>query len=86
MERSILVRPYDASTGFVIDAMPDAEVLVRVAGGEAAISANPAGLLWLAQALVSLAEQDVPAGAHVHLEPGMDLDAGSAPLVLDRIE
>jgi hypothetical protein len=85
VERSISVRPYNANTGFLIDPVPGVDVRVRVTGSDVSLSANRAGLIWLAQALVSLAEDDVPAGTHAHLEPGLDLADGSASLALDRI-
>jgi hypothetical protein len=62
----------------------DARIEVRSLGREVVIEANAAGLRTLAGHLVTLAEDGVPDGTHVHLEDSNGLVDGSVGLVLER--
>lgn len=62
--------------GFTID--------VKFHGGEVVLRADPAGLRSLAAHLLTLAANEVPDGAHIHLEAGLELEDGSASLVVER--
>ncbi|MER8016143.1 hypothetical protein ACIQ7S_23680 [Streptomyces griseoluteus] len=55
-------------------------------GGEIVVEANAAGLRTLAGHLLTLAEDGTPDGAHLHLEEGNGLEAGSVGLVLERCD
>ncbi|MFI6466633.1 hypothetical protein [Streptomyces sp. NPDC050538] len=59
---------------------------VRNLGREIVIEANSAGLKTLAGHLLTLARDGTPDGAHLHLEEGNGLEAGSASLVLERCD
>jgi hypothetical protein len=84
MERVIQLGSYSAESRVVFEWVPGFSVTVNVTGGEVAINANPEGLRSLAQHLMTLAEDAVPDGSHVHLEPGLELEDSSASLVLSR--
>ncbi|MGW3779149.1 Imm32 family immunity protein [Streptomyces sp. NPDC005056] len=53
-------------------------------GGEVVIEANAAGLRTLAGHLLTLSQDDVPDGSHLHLEDSNGLADGSVSLVLER--
>lgn len=62
----------------------DARIEVRNLGGEVVIEANAAGLRTLASHLLTLAQDGVPDGSHLHLEDSNGLEDGSVGLVLER--
>ncbi|MFE7245673.1 hypothetical protein [Streptomyces sp. NPDC057580] len=62
----------------------NARIEVRDLGGEVVIEANAAGLRTLAGHLLTLAQDGVPDGSHLHLEDNNGLEDGSVGLVLER--
>lgn len=60
---------------------------IAVIGDESGvcIRANPAGLISLARHLLTLAQEGVPAGSHIHLDEYNSLEDGSAELVIARM-
>ncbi|MFC8491845.1 hypothetical protein ACFUJU_13785 [Streptomyces sp. NPDC057235] len=62
----------------------DSRIEVRNLGAEVVIEANAAGLRTLAGHLLVLAGEEVPDGAHLHLEGSNGLEDGSIGLVLER--
>ncbi|NGO75214.1 hypothetical protein G6045_05890 [Streptomyces sp. YC504] len=61
-----------------------ARIEVRNLGSTVVVEANAEGLRTLASHLVTLAQDGVPDGSHLHLEDGNGLSEGSAELVLER--
>ena len=51
---------------------------------EFVIRANPNGLRLLAGQLLAPAQDRVPAGTHLHYDPGMTLEDGSDAFVIER--
>ncbi|MGW8686431.1 Imm32 family immunity protein [Streptomyces sp. NPDC055817] len=64
----------------------DARIEVRNLGSTVVIEANTEGLRTLAGHLLTLANDGVPDGSHLHLEDGNGLAEGSAELVLERCD
>lgn len=62
--------------GFVILAKQEQSLLL--------LQANSAGLISLARHLLMLASNEVPIGAHVHLDDLNSLEDGSCELVLEK--
>jgi len=60
------------------------EISVRIDDDEVVILANPAGLRSLARHLLSLAQDGVPSGNHLHLDSSNSLEDGSVSLILER--
>jgi hypothetical protein len=66
MERTVKIGSYDDS-GLHLEWSQGFEISVLERNGEVTIKANEAGLVSLAQHLLTLAEKVVPTGAHIHL-------------------
>ncbi|WP_329195242.1 MULTISPECIES: Imm32 family immunity protein [unclassified Streptomyces] len=64
--------------------MDEPRIKVQSSKGEALITANAEGLRALAARLLELADPDLRNGYHLHLDANVDLEAGSADLVLER--
>ena len=60
------------------------EICVQAGDGTALVSANREGLLSLANHLAALAAE--APGSHIHLDESNSLEAGSAELILEKIE
>lgn len=58
---------------------------VKADGGEVLVSANRAGLISLANHLLTLAQEGVPEGSHIHLDEYNSLEENSAELVIEKI-
>lgn len=60
---------------------------IKVLGGdEIIIKANCAGLFSLARHLLTLAQEGVPNGSHIHLDEYNSLEEKSAELIVERVE
>lgn len=53
---------------------------------EITVTGNAAGLRYLGETLIGLADPEHRNGYHVHLEPGINLQDGSVSLILARDE
>ncbi|MFD8545998.1 hypothetical protein [Streptomyces sp. NPDC059649] len=63
----------------------DFEIELEVGSTEVVIKANRAGLTSLARHLLTLAQQGVHEGAHLHLTADQEIDS-PIDLVLERVE
>ncbi|MFF3329271.1 hypothetical protein ACFYWX_06845 [Streptomyces sp. NPDC002888] len=61
------------------------EIELKVSATEVAIKANPAGLVSLARHLLTLAQDGVTDGAHLHLTADQEIE-GEHDLILERGE
>jgi len=86
MDRTISVGTYSRENGLTL-AWTSGFVLKVTAGadGEVLIQANREGLISLAQHALTLAEDGVPPGAHLHLSGYDALEPESSDLILERI-
>jgi hypothetical protein len=85
MERLVRIGSYDPATGLHLEWSDGFQIEVQIHSGEALIKANKAGLTSLAQHLLTLAEDAVPAGMHVHLNASRELEGTSSDLVIGRV-
>lgn len=60
------------------------EIKVGVNDGEVIISANKAGLISLAKQMLSLAQDAVPVGYHMHYDEYNSLEEGSVELIIEK--
>jgi hypothetical protein len=85
VEWSVDVPEYTAAEGLRFAWDDDARIEVGSdADGSVVIAANRAGLVTLARHLLTLAQDEVPSGSHLHLEDDTGLEGGSIALVLAR--
>jgi hypothetical protein len=83
MERTVKVGSYDDS-GLHLEWSYGFEINITERDGQITIRANEAGLISLAQHLLTLAEKSVPTGTHIHMDASRELEDGSLDLVLER--
>lgn len=84
MERTVKIGRYDDS-GLHLEWSQGFEISVTESQGEVVIRANEAGLISLAQHLLTLADHAVPAGSHIHMDASRELEEESLDLVLERM-
>jgi hypothetical protein len=80
---SVEIPAYDAVTGLSFVWDDGFEISVDTTSAEVVIAANPAGLISLARHLLTLAQESVPDGSHVHLTADQELDS-TVGLILER--
>ncbi len=88
-EVSVTVPSYSQAGGLALSWVDGYRLRVRVLGNderghEVVIEGNAAGFESLGRHALALAQSGVPSGYHLHMEDATELDAPSAPLVLDR--
>lgn len=84
MKIEIEIIPYNSEKGiefnweygFEINTSFDKEIL---------ISANKAGLISLARHLLTLAQDSVPSGTHIHFDDLNSLEDGSIGLIIEKL-
>jgi len=86
MERLVKIGSFAPDTGLRLEWSYGFRIEVKVESGEVLIRANKAGLTSLAQHLLTLAEDAVPSGTHVHLDASRELEDTSKDLILERTE
>jgi hypothetical protein len=84
MKQEVNVGSYDATSGIRLEWALGFNIEVMSHSGEVVIRANGAGLISLAQHLLTLAEDSVPSGTHIHLDASRELEDGSADLIIER--
>ncbi|EFH84129.1 Imm32 family immunity protein [Ktedonobacter racemifer] len=78
--RSYGVIPASSDEDYILD------VQIEASSQEVMITGDKEGLIMLARHLLTLAQDEVPAGCHIHYDEfnGM-LDKGSLPMVIGKI-
>ena len=85
MKKEIEIIPYDRNKGLELFWEPDFKINVEF-DNEVLISANKQGLISLASHLLSLAQDEIVIGTHIHLDEFNSLEDGSCDLVIEKIE
>lgn len=85
MNKEIEIIPYDTNKGIELFWEPDSKINVK-SDNEVLISANKQGLISLASHLLSLAQDEITTGTHIHLDEFNSLEDGSCNLVIEKIE
>ena len=86
MEMKLDIPEYDSKEGLPLHWSPGFAIAVSGIGNEVYIKANKAGLISLAVQLLTLAQDDVPAGRHYHYDEHTCLEDGSKGLVLEKVK
>lgn len=76
---------YSSSDGLRLDWVNGFEIKSNVSEDGMVIKANKEGLLSLANHLANLAQSDVPAGTHIHLDDYNSLEDGSDEIIIEKI-
>lgn len=83
MEHIVHVPDYRSGGGLLLSWDENFEIAVSVSGAEVAIKANRAGLVSLARHLLTLAQDEVHEGAHIHLTADQEIESDH-DLILER--
>lgn len=84
MKKEVEIIPYDANTGIQLSWENNSVIDVKNTDDEVIISANNEGLLSLARLLLTLAQNEVPMGTHIHLDEYNLLEEGSIELIIEK--
>ena len=85
MKIEVEVNPYSPLEGIHLKWERGYEITVMKEEDEVIIQANKAGLISLANHLLTLAQDDVPVHEHVHLDEDNSLEDGSLPIIIEKI-
>jgi hypothetical protein len=86
VKRIVQIGSYNPDRGLRLEWSLGFEIEVQAHQGEVVIKANKAGLVSLAQHMLTLAEDPMPNGTHIHLDPARELEDASLDLVIERTE
>ncbi|MEK2479129.1 Imm32 family immunity protein [Streptomyces noursei] len=84
MEQVIVTPDYRPEEGLRFSWDEGFEIMVSVTRSEALIKANRAGLTSLARHLLTLAQEGVSDGAHIHLTADQEIES-EIDLILERM-
>lgn len=84
MKQEIEITQYDAKKGIQFNWEKNFAIKVKNENDEVIISANSEGLLSLARHLLTLAQNEVPVGTHIHLDEYNSLEEGSIDLIVEK--
>lgn len=84
MEIKLNIPDYSNDKGFKFEWEYGFEIDARMEFGSVVITANKAGLLSLAKQLLTLAQDEVPAGYHLHFDENNSLEEGSLELIIQK--
>lgn len=82
MKQEVEIIQYDANKGIQFNWEENFAIKVIKEDGEIIISANNEGLISLARHLLTLAQNEVPVGTHIHLDEYNSLEEGSVDLTI----
>ncbi len=84
MKVELEIPAYSPERGLELRWEPGAVIETRPEGKGTLIMANSAGLLSLAYHLLTLAQPEVPAGAHIHYDDSGSLEEGSLEMIVEK--
>jgi hypothetical protein len=85
MEIVVKVNNYDPKLGIELNWINNFEIIASHNKDEIIIKANKEGLLSLGNHFISLAQEDVPIGTHIHLDEYNSLEEGSDEMIIERM-
>ena len=84
MKKEVEIIKYDASKGLQLNWESNYAIEVKKEENEVMIIANNEGLLSLAKHLLTLAQEDVPLGSHIHFDQYNSLESESVDLIIEK--
>ncbi|TCL53498.1 hypothetical protein EDC14_10832 [Hydrogenispora ethanolica] len=85
MKIVIEIAQYSPNNGIAIEWLDGSIVESKIVGNTMLLKANKEGLTSLAQSLLTLAQEGVEPGNHIHFDEFNLLQDGSSELVIERI-
>lgn len=84
MKVSLEIPEYSSESGFKFKWVDGFNIKTKVENGSIHIVANEKGLESLANHLLNLAQKNIPAKYHIHLDDNNSLDDGSIELIIEK--
>ena len=84
MEIKLNIIDYSIDEGFKSEWEYGFEIDAKMEFGSVIITANKAGLLSLAKQLLTLAQDEVQVGYHLHFDESNSLEEGSLELIIQK--
>lgn len=84
MEITLQIPQYTVEDGFRYQWEYGFKMEAKVENGVITLAANKAGLISLANHLLNLAQDVVPAAYHLHLDSDNALEAGSCDIIIQK--
>lgn len=85
MKKEVEIIKYDTSKGLQLSWESNFAIEVKSEEDKVLISANNEGLISLAKHLLTLAQENVPLGAHLHFDQYNSLEDDSIDLIIEKI-
>jgi len=84
MKINVEIIPYSDEDCICVELVPGAKIKCRKRGGEFLIQANREGLQFLAKTCLTLAQEDIPAGDHVHFDGFDFFESDDIDMTIER--
>lgn len=84
MEIKLEVPEYNPNSGIQCKWEPDFDIEVKYENGVVVLKANKPGLISLANHFLTLAQENIPSGYHLHLDESNSLEEGSKELIVQK--
>lgn len=84
MNMTIVVPEFKEGGSLLFEWDDNFEISLNRTTGEVVVAANVPGLISLARHLLTLAQDSVPNGSHLHLSDLAELEDGSGDLILEK--
>ena len=84
MEIIIEIPDYDPNNGIRYEWESGFEIDLKIKDQTVILTANKEGLLSLANHLLNLAQDVIPAGHHLHFDENNSLEQGSSELIIEK--
>lgn len=85
MKTIVDIPDYNVERGLSLTWQDGFFIIVEIADDKTLIKANSAGLISLANHLLTLAQSEVPAGHHIHYDDMNSLEDGSSELIIEKM-
>ena len=85
MKIEVEIHQYSPLEGLCLTWEENFTIFVKKVGDDVILQANKEGLLSLANHLLTLAQDDVPQHAHIHLDEYNSLENGSLSIIIGKI-
>lgn len=85
MKVEVEIEDYDREKGIQLKWEEGYSIKVESCNGQVVILGNRAGLISLANHLITLAQDGIVEGGHIHLDEYNSLEKDSAELIIERI-